>query len=385
MGNHAPFPVPNPVTRVTVAFRWCTDQTFHGPARKAWARAASSCRQRGGRPTHNFEALTTAQEQALRDQLSAAVAHGNGVMAKRYMQMNGLTAGMSDPLVKFTERVLDYVRAGKLPAAAVAHMTREMLEYGAKRMYVLRGDPARMRRVKPGDLEHPVTDLDQARVARSPAGPRCNYSFVGADEVRQSFSEFHQRRGRSERFGDEFRAAVENVLRVAVISGDLETGIVTVTLDSPGTYNPHGERADAYVEHYLDAARRLLNCDLYPLDWHTAVAKLQLAEHQTVVEPTSQRVEDDQGLPFSMGNGRSNLRQYDTFHRNTPSIVLRKHGRFKWLKTAPPADAAAARAGRALLRDVVTEIQAEPAMVAFDSHTLAPETRYVLDYIRRVA
>jgi hypothetical protein len=317
--------------------------------------------------------------------IAAALQGGYGTMAKRFLQAHGLARGAGDAVSDLAERIVRYGAGGSLSDTDISDLLRELAESGEKRVFVMRGDPSKMRTVKAADFgTKAVSSLDHVRINRRPKGPHLNYALITADRVRLSYSETHGffKVHWSER-------TVEDLDRTAVvvIEANLHSGIVTLAFDRPGRHD-HGTTASAFFDYYIqNEAPALLNSELVALEYYDLLHAAEKDKYRELVRPGVVRGLGDDGCGLVLiGQGATDLRDYKTYQDHRGGLALRKSGRLVWKATNPkPDDMSVVRDGRALLRDVSTFITADPAMVRFDKHTLSHETSYVFRKIREIA
>ena len=304
-----------------------------------------------------------------------ALEGGAGVMAKAFLHYHGLARGSGDALDDLAQRIIGYVKTGKLSAAAVRGLVREIPEASNKRVHLYKAaQPDKLRRRTAADFQAVVPSLDQAVVPRHAPTPRTSYSLVTPDLLRVSMVETHR-----VYTADPVRNDLvwEDVRKVVVVEAERATGFVTIAIDAPGYRHPHGDGQLAYYAHYLDVAGTLLDTELFPVPMYNAVIQLGRADRARV-RPADLRGRTGSGSMVTMSGGRADLRD-DAFYATLDGLKLREQGRFEWLKTAdrPPEDGSFA-----LLRPVRVEVDAKQSLVKFTKHTLAREITHVLAEVR---
>ena len=309
---------------------------------------------------------------------------GNATMAKRFLQFRGLVRGARDTVDELAQRIVGYVTDKKLTNADVATLVRETLECGAKRVYLMRGTPTAMRRVKSSKFgEAAINSLDDARVRLLPAQPTTNYAVVTDKEIRVSYSETHTRISvdRRTRHFEEVKQT-----RVIVIHADLSSGLVTVALDPPATVHPHGDTPSSYFTHFLGGQAPMVSgSKLEDVDLAPALEALGEERHRGLVRSGLVRGLGKDGVELRVNGGLGvDLRDSETYLETQSTLAMRTGGVIVW-KTSPSSDPAAIMNGDALLREVHTDIIALPALVRFPRHTLSNEMKYVIDQLISVA
>lgn len=307
-------------------------------------------------------------------------------MAKRFLESQGVKRGAGDAIDELAERIVRYLDDGQLTREAVLQMHRELLESGDKRVYAMRTDPAKLRRVRASEFGGlAISSLDGAQVRRTPTRPHLNYALVSDGRLRFSFSETHthwrpvaEPRGWSQR--------VET--NVIVIDADTSTGFVTVAFDAPGDEHPHGSSDGVYYDHYISVeAPALLGAELEPLEWGEKLRAIEHDRYRGIVRYAGTGGVGACGTTMRyVPSGAADLRDSAAYQHARADIAVRKSARLIWSATTPrPDDLGEVRAGNALLRDVKTELFASPAVIRFSKHTLSHEMAYVLQTTQSIA
>lgn len=326
--------------------------------------------------------MTPARHSA--DGIAALLSDGNGTMVKRFLEAHGAPRGAGDSIAELAERIANYRSDERLSEAALEQLFREVIEFGEKRFYMFRGDAAQMRRVR---SEHfggrGVTALRGVRIQRRPTAPALNYALVTEAHIRLNFTETHS-------FVRAVRATrgwtSTDKTRAVVIDADLSTGVVSIAFDTPGEHD-HGENASSFFDYYIEnEAPALLNTQLVPLEYFNLLRTLEHERHRNLIRSGAVRGLDDQGMGMDFRpQGVADLRDYENFQGNRAKLALRKSARVIWKATAPKPTLPDVREGKALLREVSTEIFGSPGLIRFGRHTLSHEVEYVLQNIRSLA
>jgi len=307
----------------------------------------------------------------------AALGGGSGTIAKHFLQYRGLARGATDSIDQLAERIVSYVDTGKLTAADIKTFVRELREYGDKRVYLFKGDPAKLKKVTGDKFPNLITDLEEATL-KSGSNQHVNYALVDSEQIRISYSETH----RSHQI--DLAASTINwvhVSRIVVIEANKKSGFVTVSLDAPGDQNPHGERSTDYFTYYLDRAKTDLACDLVSLDLYNALLKLEKNTHKDIVRLANRWATTTDGLDVHM-ESNADMRDAQSFWDSQGTVALRKKEKLAWLASAKPQQGSQADG---LIREIRTEIYASPGMIRFTANTLSQEVAYVIDQVRKLA
>jgi len=328
--------------------------------------------------------MPNAEINRLRSAITIALQDGNGTMAKRYLEMRGVTRGAGDSIPELVDRIIGHLESGSLAPSVGWDLVREISEFGDKRIYLYHGDGRALRRVEASTFgSRLVASLGVARVAVLPQAPTMNYAYFGDGHVRVSYSETHLR----VRANRAVRGYLETPSTcVCVVDADTQSGFVYVALDTPGDEHPHGSTALSYFDHYLrDVAPTILGCTLTPIELHAALHAMDKEKYRKVVRPAVIFGDGKGGMGLRLSNkGRADLRDYDEYADTQNKIKLRKQARVTWLKTGGRVNLDRVSAGDSLMREINTDVQASPAMVRFARHTLSSEAAFVLRTVREI-